>query len=180
MQSPSSASVHEVPAEDVAAATALRKRHLAILHWMGRAAALHTRPGIPPTGTPKSEWPIRTGLERRRLVLERSEVVRVRVCHATNAVPKVKSHSQSVRGSVGCSVGIKLAASARARISEEELEREANVDAIAEAVGIGIPALEDPSCQLCGKRRKLTFVDGVRSRLPCQCLITRRRRLAFK
>lgn len=97
--------------------------------------------------------------------------------------PPIRHHTQFVSGCFGYQVGVKLLRIARARMLKRESEQEQNLEVMAEAAGImesvHDPLVHDyPYCNFCGRRRKLCFISGVRSRVPCPCLCAKRRRLS--
>ena len=63
---------HAVPKATITEAKALRDKHTAILEWLGKCASRHERPGIPPSRTPKHQWPVRTQAERLALSKSRA------------------------------------------------------------------------------------------------------------
>lgn len=61
---------HAVADDILLKASQLRRKLTSVLKRIGRAAALHLRPCMPPTRSPKAEWPKRSAAERRAFHLE--------------------------------------------------------------------------------------------------------------
>ena len=171
------AQLHDLPKTDLDRTAELRTTLLATLRWIGRAAALFSRPGMPPSRTPKSEWPVRTTAERRALYKQRCNILdRER---GVRREPLNFRHTQFVTRSVGAVVAIKLARTARLRMRDEELAHEQNLNLMIPPAALEDSSL-DANCIYCNSRRKLVFLGGIRSRAPCLCLRLKRRRLLCK
>lgn len=159
------ASVHEVPEAMFETVVALRRKLMSILKWYGRAAALYTRPGMPPSRAAKADWPFRIASERRRLHSDRNGIVPLAHDGTTSIFISKDhvTHTQYVTYSVGALVAARLTALAHERARGEKLEAEHIVNRMA----VSPTVEEDPRCQWCGKRRKLAFIHGIRGRQPC-------------
>ena len=161
---------------------------------MGKAAALHERPGYPPNRTPKADWPARTADERRELAKQRATTF------ASTAVDALQPPTppQDVRWDQPHSqsrLGGRLAKRARLRLIKEEAQDEAReqqvllhaeaaaLEAGAEVDTAADAAADEMHCKFCGTRRRLAFINGKRGRADCGCFDERRskrRRLTGK
>ena len=127
------------------------------------------QPYMLPTRTPKCDWPKRTAAERRTLHLERSGGGSSNTGRAQAPEVERYIHSQFVQHSVGAVVATRLTAQAKKRNLEDAIVREDVIDAMV-VEGLSNSSDADIFCTLCGIRRKLCFIGGVRSRQPCLCL----------
>ena len=117
-----SVAMHELPEDAIRFGEDLRRNHICVLQWRGRAAAALA---MPPDRTPKRLWPKRTAEERKNIAdarlapaaLNGPAIVPMRL--PSVAAAKAHPHSQS-------RIGGKLAAKARQRVNEESARQEAH------------------------------------------------------
>ena len=115
--------------------------------------------------------------------------------HHLKSTIAARSHSQflSPEAIKNLAVGSRLSASARVKRSirqvEEDRDRHKLFDQVASEIGRPLNSadeqaddrLEPALCKGCNTYRKLTFVEGRKSRIPCACMLrAKRRRLTYK
>ena len=170
--------MHEASAEAVAHVDHFRKNYTHLIKWMGRSASILSDVGWSDRQH-KSEWPSRSGTEKTEIARQRRDLGVVGTQIKEDRIRNIRTVVNHTQFGEQVRVAISLVLAAKRSRRDRDLQDDAaQLEAFAELGGEGHsgPCLEPPICNQCMMYRKLTFRDGIKCRVLCNCDRRRKRR----